>query len=217
MGSRAHHPYLKRVIDHLRRYGHTWILPYLTVMLSTGPLFLSVMWKEYLWTHPKGEDEINVLMPDWYYPSDYNPEVNGRFEEDNTRFFSSFGGSSWHRSDVAFIFWVPSPPPLTHIALALANSSPGLQAEKHWLLLTFLITTGVLSLFAVVYFCTRSLSAFLSYRRFRSNAWARLRKSNPSDDDGIWSSSSPSDRESSDQNWIEMEMTEIGAQSPHFE
>jgi len=32
-----------------------------------------------------------------------------RFEEDDTRFFSSFGGSSWHRADVAFIFWVLSP------------------------------------------------------------------------------------------------------------
>src|SRR5271169_4162948 len=37
-------------------------------------------------------------------------EVNLRYDDDETRFFSSFGGSSWHRSDVAFIFWVLRPP-----------------------------------------------------------------------------------------------------------
>jgi inositol phosphorylceramide mannosyltransferase catalytic subunit len=111
MGSRRHHPYLRRVVDHLKIYGHTWILPYLTVMLSTGPLFLSAQWKEYLWTNPRGEDEINVLMPNWYSLL-YRRGIDYRFEEDSTRFFSSFGGSSWHRSDVAFIFWVRNPVPL---------------------------------------------------------------------------------------------------------
>jgi inositol phosphorylceramide mannosyltransferase catalytic subunit len=66
MGAAPHHPFLDRVLDHLQRYGHTWVLPYLTVMLSTGPLFLSAMWKEYLWSHPKKEYEISVLMPNWY-------------------------------------------------------------------------------------------------------------------------------------------------------
>ena len=93
MGSAPRHPFLQRVLDHLHIYAHSWILPYLTVMLSTGPLFLSVMWKEYIWTHPKRGDEVSVLMPNW-------------FDDDETRFFSSFGGSSWHRADVAFIFWV---------------------------------------------------------------------------------------------------------------
>jgi hypothetical protein len=36
--------------------------------------------------------------------------INPRFDENETRFFSSFGGSSWHRADVAFIFWVSSLP-----------------------------------------------------------------------------------------------------------
>ena len=66
MGSAPHHPFLDRVLDHLHRYAHWWVLPYLTVMLSTGPLFLSAMWKEYIWSHPKRGQEISVLMPNWY-------------------------------------------------------------------------------------------------------------------------------------------------------
>lgn len=66
MGSAPHHPYLARVLDHLQRYAHSWVLPYITVMLSTGPLFLSVMWKEYMWTHPKPSDEVAVFFPNWY-------------------------------------------------------------------------------------------------------------------------------------------------------
>jgi hypothetical protein len=66
MGSAPGHPFLRRVLDHLQRYGHTWILPYLTVMLSTGPLFLSVMWKEYLGSRSRHGEEIGILMPDWY-------------------------------------------------------------------------------------------------------------------------------------------------------
>jgi mannosyltransferase OCH1-like enzyme len=68
MGSAPHHPFLDRVLDHLQRYAHSWILPYLTVMLSTGPLFLSVMWKEHIWSHPKKGAEVSVLMPNRYPP-----------------------------------------------------------------------------------------------------------------------------------------------------
>ena len=106
MGSAPRHAFLVRVLDHLHIYAHTWLLPYLTVMLSTGPLFLSVMWKEYIWKGPSKGDEVSVLMPNWYFKVDLVNML--RFETDETRFFSSFGGSSWHRADVAFIFWVPS-------------------------------------------------------------------------------------------------------------
>ena len=65
MGSAPGHPFFERVIVHLQRYAHTWLLPYLTVMFSTGPLFLSVMWKEYIWSRPKLGDEVSVLLPNW--------------------------------------------------------------------------------------------------------------------------------------------------------
>ena len=94
MGSTPHHLFLSRVIDHLQTYAHSWILPYLTVMLSTGPLFLSIQWKEYIWSKPARGQEVSVFFPDWFD------------EVEQTRFFSSFGGSSWHKYDVAFIFWV---------------------------------------------------------------------------------------------------------------
>jgi inositol phosphorylceramide mannosyltransferase catalytic subunit len=66
MGAAPRHPFLSRVIDHLGRYAHSWLLPYLTVMLSTGPLFFSVMWKEYIWSHPGKGQEVRVLLPEWY-------------------------------------------------------------------------------------------------------------------------------------------------------
>lgn len=68
MGSAPRHPYLRLVLDKLHVYAHSWLLPYLTVMFSTGPLFLSVLWKEYIWTRPAKGDEVSLLMPNWYVP-----------------------------------------------------------------------------------------------------------------------------------------------------
>ena len=39
--------------------------------------------------------------------SNYGADV--RFAAKDARFLTSVGGSSWHRADVAFIFWVPFP------------------------------------------------------------------------------------------------------------
>jgi len=75
-------------------------------MLSTGPLFLSIQWKEYIWSKPARGQEVSVFFPDWFD------------EVEQTRFFSSFGGSSWHKYDVAFIFWVfPLPSPFSGCSL----------------------------------------------------------------------------------------------------
>jgi hypothetical protein len=35
-------------------------------MLSTGPLFLSIMWKEYLMSSPPDEHRIAILPEGWY-------------------------------------------------------------------------------------------------------------------------------------------------------
>ena len=47
MGSVPHHPFFTLVIESLITYNRNWKLPYITVMYSTGPLFLSVIWQEY--------------------------------------------------------------------------------------------------------------------------------------------------------------------------
>jgi hypothetical protein len=34
-------------------------------MLSTGPLFLSIMWKEFLMSNPVAEQRIAILPEEW--------------------------------------------------------------------------------------------------------------------------------------------------------
>lgn len=65
MGSVPQHPFFLRVIQSLQSYSRNWQVPYVTVMYSTGPLFLSVIWKEYM-AEVKGDEEkrVRILMPE---------------------------------------------------------------------------------------------------------------------------------------------------------
>jgi len=66
MGSAPQHPFFLQVIESLQSYNRNWRVPYITVMYSTGPLFLSVIWKEYTrWGTPE-EGRVRILMPDEY-------------------------------------------------------------------------------------------------------------------------------------------------------
>ena len=47
MGSVPNHPFFLKVIQDLEKYQRNWLVPYITIMMSTGPLFLSIMWKQY--------------------------------------------------------------------------------------------------------------------------------------------------------------------------
>ena len=91
MGSVPKHPYFQKVIDNLERYNHNWFVSYITIMYSTGPLFLSVLWKQYKrWGVPKGE-EVRILVP--------------LGKSNHTSYFFYQGqGSSWHQDDAKFIF-----------------------------------------------------------------------------------------------------------------
>ena len=98
MGATARHPFFLYVIDQLQVYDRQWILPYITVMASTGPLFLSMVWKNYMQLHLKEgvdwEGRIRVLTPEDYYLKE-------------TSFFDlHYAGSSWHGDDAKFIGWV---------------------------------------------------------------------------------------------------------------
>lgn len=68
-------------------------MPYITVMYSTGPLFLSVIWKEYIGVSRPIEEHVRILMPDEYT----------RFK---WSFFNISRSSSWHGKDVQTIFWM---------------------------------------------------------------------------------------------------------------
>ena len=66
-------------------------------MGSTGPLFLSVMWKKYMQNHknegPDWVGRVRVLMP-------------GEYSKHAWSFFNIYKGDSWHGGDAKFIFWM---------------------------------------------------------------------------------------------------------------
>ncbi|GAB7347859.1 hypothetical protein MBLNU459_g5389t1 [Dothideomycetes sp. NU459] len=98
MGSVPRHPFFMRVIDSLPRYDRNWVLPYITVMASTGPLFLSVVWRHWsseglnVGDGPDG-GRVRVLFPDEYNNHPWS-------------FFTHHLGNSWHSKDTKFIFWM---------------------------------------------------------------------------------------------------------------
>ena len=105
MGAVPQHPFFLRVVESLQAYDRRWFLPYITVMYSTGPLFLSVVWKEYM-AESYGPDRVRVLMPEEYSQYSWS-------------FFTHHLGNSWHSSDVKLIFWVW----LTHVPRYSSNQS----------------------------------------------------------------------------------------------
>ncbi|KAI9741912.1 MAG: hypothetical protein M1834_000301 [Cirrosporium novae-zelandiae] len=92
MGSVPQHPFFLQVIDSLQSYDRSWILPYITVMYSTGPLFLSVIWKHWLDSNQPEDSRVRILSQDEYNRHAWS-------------FFSHHQGSSWHGSDARLIFW----------------------------------------------------------------------------------------------------------------
>lgn len=92
MGSVPNHPFFTKVIDNLEKYNRNWFVSYITIMYSTGPLFLSVIWKKYKrWGVPDG-GTVRILV---------NP--NSKTEPHRTWFFFTEKGSSWHLADAKFI------------------------------------------------------------------------------------------------------------------
>lgn len=102
LGSIPKHPFFQHVIQNLGTYDRNWGLPYVTVMYTTGPLFLSVLWKEY----------ISV----WGYPNSHGIGGLGRFRvlkqdprrDDGYGFFRNEEGASWHGRDAHAVEWIGS-------------------------------------------------------------------------------------------------------------
>ncbi|KAF2128344.1 glycosyltransferase family 32 protein [Dothidotthia symphoricarpi CBS 119687] len=93
MGAVPHHPFFLKAIDSLTDYNRRWPLPYITVMASTGPLYLSLVWRHYSNTNPEGNDRLRILFPEEYNNHPWS-------------FFTHHVGNSWHRTDVKVIFWL---------------------------------------------------------------------------------------------------------------
>jgi mannosyltransferase OCH1-like enzyme len=94
MGSRPNHPFFEEVVQSLVVYDHDWLSPYLTIMYSTGPLFLSEVRENYLREDRHLEnDRLFTLLS-----ADYDKEAKS--------FFYAVPGSSWHGKDAQFILWM---------------------------------------------------------------------------------------------------------------
>lgn len=94
MGAVPAHPLFLRTIEQLEEANHRWILPYLTVMASTGPLFLSFVWKSWLEERPEDIVETNARL---LTLAEYNRH--------HWSFFYTYEGSSWHCNDAKYIIW----------------------------------------------------------------------------------------------------------------
>lgn len=125
MGAVPHHPFFQRVIEELENYDRSWMLPYITVMASTGPLFLSIIWRHY---GDEGLDagdgadggRIRILFPKEYNSYEWS-------------FFTHHLGNSWHGYDVQLIFWVSDLSSSVNHPDVLTDVS---QMARNWVLLT---------------------------------------------------------------------------------
>lgn len=93
MGAVPRHPFFLKAIDSLTDYNRRWPLPYITVMATTGPLYLSLIWRHYMNQSPEGADRLRILFPDEYNNHAWS-------------FFTHHLGNSWHKTDVKIIFWL---------------------------------------------------------------------------------------------------------------
>ncbi|KAG4415469.1 hypothetical protein IFR04_011402 [Cadophora malorum] len=93
MGSVPQHPFFLHVIESLASYNRNWFMPYITVMYSTGPLFLSVLWVEYMREDRPASEHVRILMPEEYKGFSWS-------------FFNISKGNSWHGKDAQTIFWM---------------------------------------------------------------------------------------------------------------
>jgi mannosyltransferase OCH1-like enzyme len=83
------HDFLDKVIHALPSTAHTFGTKYLTVMASTGPMFLT---HQYVLFEQK--DKVRFLSQKWY---------GGRHE---ASFFYHVHGSSWHGDDAKWILFI---------------------------------------------------------------------------------------------------------------
>lgn len=92
MGSIPGHPYFAKVIKNLERYNHNWFISYVTIMYSTGPLMLSVLWKQYKRWGVPAESKVRLLLP-----------TNGTTHQSYFFYQGRNLGSSWHQDDAKLI------------------------------------------------------------------------------------------------------------------
>jgi len=128
IGAIPQHPFLIRVIESLQSYDKHWLLPYITIMYSIGPLFLSVLWKEW-------KAENAGKQADW--EGRVSVLTKGVYNRHVWSFFSNHGGSSWHEWDAKFIVWMGAHWMLVTVVGTMVSGTLGicLWQVYRWILL----------------------------------------------------------------------------------
>ena len=81
--------FLEYIIQRLQEKNRWFGLPYLTVLFSTGPMFLSLACINY----PSAKTDILALSPELY-------------SETDARYFLHLPGSTWHSTDAFVVKWL---------------------------------------------------------------------------------------------------------------
>ena len=89
MISKPKHPFFKLLIDQLQRYDYNYVFPYLTVFLSTGPMFLSQVFKSY----QQQQAPVFVLALSLY-------------SDGPQKLFKHLQGSTWHGWDAELVKFI---------------------------------------------------------------------------------------------------------------
>lgn len=116
MASRAGHPFVGFMLDHLEGRNRNLLFPYLTIFWSTGPQFTSDMLSYWYWyrktrSYVPGTNKANYgpdmvyVLPQEFYSEEYT-------------FFGHSPGGTWHGQDVAVVLWFVAHPLM--IALSLS-------------------------------------------------------------------------------------------------
>ena len=91
MGTTRNHPYFQLLLDRLQAYDYNWVLPYMTIMNSAGPHFVSMVWEEYIHT-ARPRAEVRVLKQDEYSGHEWS-------------FFTKEQGGTWNHWDTRLFKW----------------------------------------------------------------------------------------------------------------
>lgn len=156
MGSVPNHPFFRKVLESLEKYDKNWLVPYITIMYSTGPLFLSVVWKQYKrWGVPES-GKVRILFP-------------GDYKTNEHSFFSISEGSSWHLDDAKFVKSLGQ-----HIAMAVFVGFliAGLIFYLEYLLYCFVISNNAKKLGKKL----RSFFCFWNWQMIRSDSHANIKR-----------------------------------------
>eukprot|EP00898_Chlorokybus_atmophyticus_P008770 jgi/Chlat1/8895/Chrsp92S08208 len=93
------HPFFEKIVKHLPDYNRNFILPYSTVMFSTGPMYLTAQYSVY-------RNNDVVVLP--------RRQFDGQ-----DAFFFTVAGSSWHKWDAVFFLFSWKHPGLVLFMLLL--------------------------------------------------------------------------------------------------